>query len=97
MSVVGFILVIVYFLYNQGTINQYMIKEILNQTKGNINSILKGTINVLGNSEDKNNPNLISENENNAVMEDEDENEVLNIKISSGNITNNQTEDYGGI
>lgn len=97
MSVVGFILVIVYFLYNQGTINQYMIKEILNQTKGNINSILKGTINVLGNSADKNNPNLTSENENNAVMEDEDENEVLNIKISSGNITNNQTEDYGGI
>jgi hypothetical protein len=97
MSVVGFILVIVYFLYNQGTINQYMIKEILNQTKGNINSILKGTINVLGNSADKNNPNLTSENENNVVMEDEDENEGLNIKISSGNITNNQTEDYGGI
>ena len=66
----------------------------MNQTKGNINSILKGTLNVLGNNMDKNNPHLTCRNENNVVIEDEDENEGLNIKISSGNISNTE---YGGI
>ena len=96
LSLIGFIVVLIYFHFTQGEVKGEGIKEIYNKTKENINSFIKESLpNMNGYISTSNN-----ENENNISMEngDDDEEETLNIKITSDNIiSENNSDTYGGI
>lgn len=97
LSLIGFIIVLIYFHYTQEEEKGNGIKEIYYKTKENINYFFKESLpNINGYISTSNN-----DNGNNTRMgnNDDEEEEALNIKITSDNniSTKSNDETYGGI